>query len=99
MILSLLHPVRGCCCVGLSAGFDGGNLRFHLHNQPLQLILALLSGFSVDLPGVLLSIEPHGGIPSLKQVVVDLADAAGAGLSPCAHTRFESGHSGLFRLR
>ena len=60
--------------------FDHFRLRgllLHLRDQRLELFLALLPGVRIDIPSVLLAVGPHGGVPTLKQVVVDLADAAG----------------------
>jgi len=59
------------------------NLRFHLHDQHLQLLLALLSGMGVDIAGVFFTVGPFGRIAAFKEVIVDLGDAAGAGLMPC----------------
>ena len=73
------------------------NLCLHLHNQHLQLLLALLAGIGVDIAGVLFTIGPFGRIAAFKQVVVDLADAAGAGLALAAHIGLEVGHSRLLR--
>ena len=39
------------------------DLRFHLHDQYLQLLLALLTGVSVDIAGVLFTIGPLGRVP------------------------------------
>lgn len=55
------------------------DLCFHLHDQYLQLLLALLAGVGVDIAGVLFAAGPFGRIASFKEVVVDLTDAAGAG--------------------
>ena len=51
-------------------------LRFHLRDQHLQLLLAFLAGMRVDIPGVLLTVDPCWGIASLKEMVIDLADTA-----------------------
>lgn len=45
-----------------------------------------------------LAVGPHGGIPPLKQVVVDLADTAGARLALVPQVGLEVGHPGLFWL-
>ena len=74
------------------------NLRFHLLDQRLQLLLALLTGVSVDIAGVLFAIGPLGGVASLEEVVIDLADTAGTGPALAAHLGLEVGHSRLFRL-
>ena len=74
------------------------NFRFHLLDQRLQLLLALLTGVSVDIAGVLFAIGPLGGVASLEEVVIDLADTAGTGPALAAHLGLEVGHSRLFRL-
>ena len=74
------------------------NLRFHLHDQHLQLLLALLAGVGVDIPCVLFAVGPFGGIASLEEMVVDLADTAGTGSALAAHVGLEIGHTRLFRL-
>ena len=61
------------------------NLGLHLHDQHLQLLLALLAGMGVDIAGVFLTVGPFGGVASFKQVVADLADAAGAGAALAAY--------------
>ena len=48
----------------------------HLDNQRCQLFLALLAGMGIDVAGVLFAVDPLGRVAALKQVVVDLADAA-----------------------
>ena len=63
------------------------NLCLHLYDQRLQLLLALLTGVSVDIAGVLFAVGPFGGVASFKQVVVDLADTAGAGAALAAYDR------------
>ena len=40
------------------------NLRFHLYNQRLQLLLALLAGVGVNIAGVLFAVGPFRGILS-----------------------------------
>lgn len=52
------------------------DLCLHLHNQYFQLFLTLLAGVGVDIPRVLFAVGPFGGIASLEEMVVDLADAA-----------------------
>ena len=74
------------------------NLRFHLHDQCLQLLLALLAGVRVDIAGVLFAVWPFGGIAPLEEMVVDLTDAAGTGPALTANVRLEIGHARLFRL-
>lgn len=74
------------------------NLGLHLHDQHLQLLLALLAGVGVDIAGVFLAVGPFGGIASLEEMVVDLADAASTGPALAAHIGLEIGHTRLFRL-
>ena len=35
-------------------------LVFHLDDQHLKLLLALLAGVGIDIAGVLLTVDPHG---------------------------------------
>lgn len=65
-LAQILQPLRLC------------NLCFHLYDQHLQLLLALLAGVGIDIAGVLFTIGPFGGVAPFKQVVADLADAASA---------------------
>lgn len=51
-------------------------LPFHLDNRRRQLFLTLLAGVGIDVAGVLFAVDPFGRVVALKQVVVDLADAA-----------------------
>ena len=74
------------------------NLCLHLHDQHLQLFLALLAGVGVDITGVLFAVGPFGRVAAFKQMVVDLADTAGARPALAAHIGLEVGHSRLFRL-
>ena len=74
------------------------DLRFHLHDQHLQFLLALLTGVGVDIAGVLFTIGPLGRVAAFEEMVVDLTDAAGAGSALAAHIGLEVGHSRLFRL-
>ena len=59
---------------------QGLTLFVHLLDQHLQFRLAFLPGVGVDAFGVLCAVRPGGGVTALKQVVVDLGDAPGAGL-------------------
>ena len=74
------------------------DLCLHLHNQYFQLLPTLLAGVGVDIAGVLFAVGPFGRVAAFKQVVVDLADAAGARPALAAHIGLEVGHSRLFRL-
>lgn len=73
------------------------NFRFHLHDKRLQFLLALLAGVGIDIAGVFLAIRPLGRVAALEEMVVDLADAAGAGPALAAHIGLEVGHFRLFR--
>lgn len=74
------------------------NLCLHLHDQCLQLLLALLASMGVDITGVLFAVGPFGRVATFKQMVVDLGDAAGTGSALAAHVGLEVGHTRLFRL-
>ena len=74
------------------------NLVLHLQNQHLQFLLALLAGMGVNIAGVFFTVGPFRGVAAFKQVIVDLADAAGARLALAAHVGLEIGHFRLFRL-
>ena len=50
----------------------------HLRDQRLEFFLALLAGVGVDVAGMLRPVRPYGSIASLKQVVIEFANAAGA---------------------
>ena len=52
----------------------------------------------IDIAGVFLAVGPFGRIAAFKEMVVDLADAAGAGAALAAYVGLEVGHSRLFRL-
>ena len=73
------------------------NFRFHLHDKRLQFLLALLAGVGIDITGVFFAVGPFGRVAAFKKMVVDLADAAGAGSALAAHIGLEVGHSRLFR--
>ena len=74
------------------------NFRFHLHDQHLELLFALLAGMGVDIAGVLFAVGPLGRVAAFEEMVVDLTDAAGTGSALAAHVGLEVGHSRLFRL-
>ena len=74
------------------------DLRFHLYDQHLQLLLALLAGVGVDITGVLFAVGPFWRVAPFEEMVADLADAAGAGSALAAHVGLEVGHTRLFRL-
>ena len=56
-------------------------LRFHLCDQHLQLLLTFLARMRIHIPRVLFAVDPCRGVAALKEMVVALADAACAGLS------------------
>ena len=74
-------------------------LRFHLCDQHLQLRLAFLAGMRIHIPRVLLAVDPCRGVSPLKEVVVDLADAARSGLADFAHVGLEVRVGGHVWLR
>ena len=63
--------------------FHGGNLLLHLPNQLGKLLLTFLFGGGIDIAGHTLSVD-DGGVTTFPQVVIDLADTAGAGLAALA---------------
>lgn len=75
-----MHPVQ-----------DDLSFRVHLLDQYLQLFLALLAGVGVDAFGMLGAIWPGGGVAAFEEVIVELVDAAGAGLSDAPHDWLEVG--------
>ncbi|WP_158099858.1 hypothetical protein [Pseudoflavonifractor sp. An44] len=76
------------CCVSAHLSilfqpfFFPGDLRFHLLDQVCQHFLTFLSGLGVHITGVFFAVWPDGGVTALPQMVVDLADTAGAWLAP-----------------
>ena len=62
--------------------FVSGDFRFHLLDQVCQQFLTFLSDLGVHIAGVFFAIWPDGGVAALPQMVVDLADTAGAWLAP-----------------
>ena len=74
-------------------------LRFHLCDQHLQLLLAFLARMRIHIPRVLFAVDPRRGVSPLKEVVVDLADAARAGLADFAHVGLEIDDGRRIRLR
>ena len=54
---------------------------------------------SPHIPRVLLAVDPCRGVAPFKEVVVDLADAARAGLADFAHVRLKVNDGGHIRLR
>ena len=68
---------------------DGFPLRIHLLDKYLQLFLALLPGVGVDAFGVFGAVRPSGRVAPLKEMVVELRDAAGSGFSGAPGHRLE----------
>ena len=79
--------------------FQFRQLRFHLCDQHLQLLLTFLARMRIHIPRVLLAVDPCRGVAAFKEVVVDLADAACAGLADLAHVRLKVDDGGRIRLR
>ena len=74
-------------------------LRLHLPDQRVQLLLALRPRLRIDIFGVPLAVRPGGGVAALKQVVVDLGDAPGAGPADPAFHGLKVGHQrSIWRL-
>ena len=71
----------------------------HLRDQHLQLLLTFLARMRIHIPRVLLAVDPCRGVAPFKEVVVDLADAARAGLADFAHVGLEVDDGGHIRLR
>ena len=74
-------------------------LRFHLRDQHLQLLLTFLARMRIHISRVLFAVDPCRGVAAFKQVVVDLADAARAGLPNLAHVGLEVDNGRRIRLR
>ena len=74
-------------------------LRFHLRDQHLQLLLTFLARMRIHIPRVLLAVDPCRGVAPFKEVVVDLADAARAGPADFAHVGLKINDGGHIRLR
>ena len=79
--------------------FQLRQLRFRLCNQHLQLLLTFLARMRIHIPRVLFAVDPCRGVTAFKQVVVDLADAARAGLADFAHVRLKVDDGRRIRLR
>ena len=79
--------------------FQLRQLLFRLCNQHLQLLLTFLARMRIHIPRVLLAVDPCRGVSPFKQVVVDLADAARAGLAALAHVGLKVNDGGHIRLR
>ena len=74
-------------------------LRFHLRDQHLQLLLTFLARVRIHIPRVLFAVDPCRGVAAFKQVVVDLADAARSGPADLAHVGLKINDGGHIRLR
>ena len=71
----------------------------HLRDQCLQLLLTFLARMRIHIPRVLFAVDPCRGVAALKKMVIDLADAARAGLANLAHVRLKVDNGGRIRLR
>ena len=83
-LLCQSHPLLFC-----------GNLRFHLEDHLCQQPFTVLSGFSVDVAGMLFAVRPDGGIAAFPQMIIDLSDAPGAWFTAFPFVRLESAGSEL----
>ena len=79
--------------------FQLRQLRFHLRDQYLQLLLTLLARMRIHITRVLFAVDPCRGVAPFKQVVVDLADAARSMLADLAHVRLKVNDGGCICLR
>ena len=79
--------------------FQLRQLRFHLRDQHLQLLLTFLARMRIHIPRVLFAVDPRRGVSPLKEVVVDLADAARSGLPNLAHVGLKINDGRRIRLR
>ena len=70
--------------------FHGDNLLLHFPNQLGQFFLTFLLGTGVDVAGHAFSAD-GGGVAAFPEMVVDLADTAGAGLAALALVGLEGG--------
>ena len=64
------------------SGAESSDLRFHLQDQYLQLLLALLAGLGIDISGVFLAVRPHWRVAALPEMFPQLADAPGSRPAP-----------------
>ena len=84
----LRRPVAFLDCLFLC--FHRSNLLLHFPNQLGQFFFTFLLGAGVDVAGHAFSAD-GGGVAALPEVVVDLADTAGAGLAALALVGLEGG--------
>lgn len=68
---------------------QGLPFRLHLLNERIQFLLTLHPGLRVDVLRMARTVRPGGGVAPLKQVVIDLRDAPGAGLPGLSQHRLE----------
>ena len=66
-------------------------LSVQLLDEHLQLLLTLFTGMGVDAFGMLGTVRPGGRVAALKEVVVDLGDAASSRFAGAPHNRLEIG--------
>ena len=70
-------PCLYCWAVQMLLGFPLSDLRPHLLDQHGQLFLTFPFCFGIHISGYAPAVD-NGGVAAFPQVVVDLADAAGA---------------------
>ena len=58
--------------------FFRGDLYLHLLNEFGQQPLAFFSGLCIDIAGVFFTVRPDGRVAAFPEMIVDLADTAGA---------------------
>ena len=69
----------------------GGDFLFHLDDQFCQLLLTFFLAVGVDIPGEATTVGEPRGVSSFPEVLVDLADASGAGLTALPFVGLEGG--------
>ena len=70
-----------------------------LLDEHLQLLLTFLARMRIHIPRVLFAVDPCRGVAPFKEVVIDLADAARAGLADLAHVGLKINDGGCICLR
>ena len=93
LISSVPRLISACLFFQLQPLLFCGNLRFHLEDHLCQQLFAVLSGFSVDVAGMLFAVRPDGGVTALPQMVVDLSDAPSAWFAAFPLVRLEGAGS------
>lgn len=85
-----------CFSASLWVCFHGSDLLLHLPNQLGKLLLTFLFGGGIDIADHTLSID-GGGVAAIPEMVVNLADTAGAGLAALTLVGLEGGGCWLGR--